>query len=765
MSRPLRILAIVNSPWDERLGAPRVWMELAEQWRAGGHTFEKFSFSDAFPGGPATGVTYALRQLLFLRKARAFVRQNAQRFDVIDALVGTLPETAESLGFRGLLVARSVGLYRLYDRFDRTIAQRWPQPPRGKLAGRVIYNFTRRRLEQASEKSVQRADLVNVPNETEAVCLRHELKIAGKIMVQPYGLTSERRAQFRAAALPPATRLVQARVCFVGMWSPRKGSHDWAAIIARIRAAVPAVRFRFLGTMVAPAVIEHDLGAAAEGIELISDYQPDDLPRLLADATVGAFPSYVEGFGLAVLEQIAAGLPVVAYDTPGPREILPHGLVPLGDVAAFADEIIRLLRAGEETYGELSEASLRQAETFSWQEIAEATLATYRAELSAKENPVVCVQPFGLGSPGGGPRILRALLEQVPFAWRSIASSPKAPPPWPQEEHLPSRPSWGRVEHSRLASWPKLSSPLFAGRFRRRLRARCRALNARAIHAVPHSGLDFAVAQAVARDLGIPFFVSLHDDLGYTMRERPAARERALRDAWLGAAARFVISEELGREYCQRYGAREFLVVTDGLAQISPPREQSVPGVLRIYFMGLFHMPYEENLRALLEGIALFESAHPETRVSLTLRCEYVRPQVFAGRARVRVLPFAPEAEVERDFAEADLLYLPLPFGAEHANFGRYSLSTKMVTYLGSGLPILYHGPSDSAAADLLGRNDAALLVPTLAAGEIAAALAATPERRRAVAEHARALAQREFLLERQVERFAGAIAAALEAR
>ena len=72
-----------------------------------------------------------------------------------------------------------------------------------------------------------------------------------------------------------------------------------------------------------------------EGLEFVSDFRPEDLPTLLADCTVGAFPSYVEGFGLAVLEQLASGLPTVAYDTAGPRDLLasrlPDLLVPKGD--------------------------------------------------------------------------------------------------------------------------------------------------------------------------------------------------------------------------------------------------------------------------------------------------------------------------------------------------------------------------------------------------------------------------------------------------
>ncbi|HEX4640658.1 MAG TPA: hypothetical protein VH252_04690, partial [Chthoniobacterales bacterium] len=42
--------------------------------------------------------------------------------------------------------------------------------------------------------------------------------------------------------------------------------------------------------------------------------------------------------------------------------------------------------------------------------------------------------------------------------------------------------------------------------------------------------------------------------------------------------------------------------------------------------------------------------------------------------------------------------------------FVRFSLSTKMVTYVATGIPILYHGPPNSAVHDLLKANDAALL-------------------------------------------------------
>jgi glycosyltransferase involved in cell wall biosynthesis len=768
---PLRILVVVNLPWDSRLGAVRIYMELAAQWRASGHVVEKYSLSDAFPDARASSARFALRQVLFSYKAAAFIRKNGARFDVVDALIGVLPFSKRKLGFHGLLVARSVGLYRLYEQFDRSVEKRWPGRPKGKFLGRIFYALTRRRLLHASDKAVRQADLINLPNEEEAVCLRQETRADLPILVQPYGLTVERRQAFLQAAAAAEIRLAQGRICFIGMWGARKGARDWSGIIQRIRARVPKAQFRFLGTMVDSKAILPDLRLhSLEGVELISDYQPDDLPGLLADCTVGAFPSYAEGFGLAVLEQLAAGIPTIAYDTAGPRDLLggrlPELLVPKGDIDAFAERICGILQLDLDGYQELFERSAEAATKFSWPAIAQATVSAYRAALAGGSvGKILFVQPFSLGSAGGGARILRALLERAPFAWQSICTSPERPKAWGNEVYLHSRPAWGRIEHSRLATIPKFTAPFFAPIFRRRLKELCMKLGARAIHAVPHAGLDFAQVHAVARELALPFFVSLHDDIAYTAASagRRKHRELAMREAWCNASARFVISEALGREYCERYGARDYHVVTDGLSDLTPARVDTDSSELRIYFMGLFHMAYERNLRALLEGVGIFERQHPSISVRLTCRCEYIRPQVVAGAKAVTVLPFANEAQVRRDMESADLLYMPIPFGAAHEKFARYSLSTKMVTYAGSGVPILYHGPANSAAYNLLGGNNAAVLLTSLAPDEIAQTLAGlTGQARADIAVNALALAERQFMFVDQARKFFGAFSKTL---
>src|SRR5207249_4192201 len=96
---------------------------------------------------------------------------------------------------------------------------------------------------------------------------------------------------------------------------------------------------------------------------------------------------------------------------------------------------------------------------------------------------------------------------------------------------------------------------------------------------------------------------------------------RCLEQAWLGADLRFVISTELGEEYNRRYGARHFVVVSDGIDHLAPaPRP--APRQLRIYFMGLFHLGYEQNLQALAPALDLVAAElDPSVTCSITLRC------------------------------------------------------------------------------------------------------------------------------------------------
>ncbi|HYR23414.1 MAG TPA: glycosyltransferase [Chthoniobacterales bacterium] len=389
MDKQLRILGIVNLPWDPRLGAARVWFELSEQWKKAGHKIDKFCLSDAFPKPTRSRALSAWRQAVFPYRAARYVRRNAGKFDVIDCLIGTLPFSKKSLSFDGLLVGRSIGLYLPYDEFMRFSRKRWPDQPRGKFIGRLFYSFTSWLLRRSAGRALAHCDLFNVPNEDEKRSL--EKCSSAQTIVLPYGLNEGERAALAAAAQPASKRLARKEICFLGMWSVRKGSRDWPEIIRAILNSVPSARFAFLGTMTDEQTVLRDLQLSSnESIRCLTSYDPKELPQLIAGSVVGLFPSYIEGFGLSVLEQLASGIPTIAYDVPGPRHIFDatgaEFLVPAGNTKAMAGRALEILQMNEIDYSALSGKCRQIAAQFRWEQIASDTIREYTAALARQKS-------------------------------------------------------------------------------------------------------------------------------------------------------------------------------------------------------------------------------------------------------------------------------------------------------------------------------------------------------------------------------------------
>lgn len=109
-----------------------------------------------------------------------------------------------------------------------------------------------------------------------------------------------------------------------------------------------------------------------------------DVASVLKSADVYAHSSHFEGFGIAALEAMAAGLPVIASDVSGMAELVGGaGVLIAGDTEAWAHEI-EAVTSSPELSRAIAEKCRQRALQFSIEGTADAFAEVYRAVLDAK---------------------------------------------------------------------------------------------------------------------------------------------------------------------------------------------------------------------------------------------------------------------------------------------------------------------------------------------------------------------------------------------
>jgi glycosyltransferase involved in cell wall biosynthesis len=174
-------------------------------------------------------------------------------------------------------------------------------------------------------------------------------------------------------------------LCVARMY-PRKRLADLLHAASVLRAAVPGVRIRVVGRgpeWDAVRRLHAQLGLQGCA-ELLGDLTLQELAREYTGADVFCLPSVQEGFGIAFLEAMAAGLPVVACRAAAIPEVVLDGvtgtLVPPRDPAQLAEALTALLRDPARA-ATLGAEGRRRAETFVPRRVALQCLDAIRSRL------------------------------------------------------------------------------------------------------------------------------------------------------------------------------------------------------------------------------------------------------------------------------------------------------------------------------------------------------------------------------------------------
>jgi GT2 family glycosyltransferase/glycosyltransferase involved in cell wall biosynthesis len=190
-----------------------------------------------------------------------------------------------------------------------------------------------------------RADLVTAPSRTVADDLDPGRRLGERLVVVHPGVDAARFSAERVEADPPT-------VLVLGALVPWKRPDLALAASVIVRRSEPRLRLRFVGGPLAQTgepfvahlrrrAAEPDLAGVVEFAGALHDAAAE-----LAGAACLLHCAEREPFGLAVLEAMAAGVPVVAPDAAGPLEIADSScgiLYPAGDPEAAARGITKLL--------------------------------------------------------------------------------------------------------------------------------------------------------------------------------------------------------------------------------------------------------------------------------------------------------------------------------------------------------------------------------------------------------------------------------------
>ena len=148
----------------------------------------------------------------------------------------------------------------------------------------------------------------------------------------------------------PASHPPRQHITTIGNIRLVKGHDVLLRAAALVIQEYPQATFSIAGEVLEPAFFAH-LQALVHDLHLETHVTftggITDLPSHLGTAGIFALPSRSEGFSNAIIEAMAAGLPVVATDVGGNGEAIEHGrtgfIVPPEDPASLAEAILRLL--------------------------------------------------------------------------------------------------------------------------------------------------------------------------------------------------------------------------------------------------------------------------------------------------------------------------------------------------------------------------------------------------------------------------------------
>ena len=239
------------------------------------------------------------------------------------------------------------------------------------------------------EAVARRADLVIAPTRAAAEEILARTRIGrDRLRVVPHGVAQRQVSDGIVAATRATLGLGdQPYVLWVGTLEPRKNLPLLLeAFGAVVRAGLPE-RLVIVGPpgwKRGPRTVAAAAETLGDRVQFTGPLRADRLVALYRGASIFAFPSIHEGFGLPVLEAMAQEVAVVCSDIPVLREVggVAARYVPPTDAGAWGETLVALLQDGA-TRARMGIEGRARAGAFTWERCIRQTRVCYREVLEA----------------------------------------------------------------------------------------------------------------------------------------------------------------------------------------------------------------------------------------------------------------------------------------------------------------------------------------------------------------------------------------------
>jgi glycosyltransferase involved in cell wall biosynthesis len=266
-----------------------------------------------------------------------------------------------------------------------------------------VQEFIKSRVISWLREYMRKCQHIIIPSESMRSIVINDYGLVDKFTVIPTGIDTAPYKKADGAAIRARWNWNDDTVIIsVGRLAEEK---NWVTLLEAFALALksqPDIRLALLGDGPQANALRRLAGEleVAERVTFVGKVPFEEVPDYLKAADLFAFASLTETQGLVTLEAMAAGLPVVAVDAAGTRDILEdgrQGLLTQNDANALANGIIKVVQS-QSLMSKFKSAALRTSRAYDSKYLARKMLKVYEQAIEDKKNEryVTVEDPSGI---------------------------------------------------------------------------------------------------------------------------------------------------------------------------------------------------------------------------------------------------------------------------------------------------------------------------------------------------------------------------------